>query len=246
MVSCISSRLSVRSHLTTCVTGLCVVFAAEKKRKISMIPPWCHAVSSTHVCYYFCLLCTVKQPSQGLAVFDLGLTAHRRSPRPDTTPPPSDVKLRPAGPLWLYRRRTADKTQGWVVPLLQICHWLPPPPQPTPGRGPGAPGGPQPLMQRAQGWVWQPSCFHSFSIPVWCSCSNCCQILPANNWLLLESDADQNVDRSRFPTIRRTPGSRKVLKSVQNSRVCIGTRVSHFYHSWNRRSVGQQVLSYSL
>ena len=128
MVSCISSRLSVRSHLTTCVTGLCVVFAAEKKRKISMIPPWCHAVSSTHVCYYFCLLCTVKQPSQGLAVFDLGLTAHRRSPRPDTTPPPSDVKLRPAGPLWLYRRRTADKTQGWVVPLLQICHWLPPPP----------------------------------------------------------------------------------------------------------------------
>lgn len=48
--------------------------------------------------------------------------------------------------------------------------------------------------------VWQPSCFHSFFISVWCSCSNCCQILPANKWLLLESDANQNLDWSRFPT----------------------------------------------
>lgn len=41
-----------------------VVFAAEK---ISVIPPWCHAVSSTHVCYYFCLLCTSEaaQPAIG-------------------------------------------------------------------------------------------------------------------------------------------------------------------------------------
>lgn len=29
-----------------------------------------------------------------------------------------------AGPPWLYTKRTADKTQGWEVPLLQICHCL--------------------------------------------------------------------------------------------------------------------------
>lgn len=141
-------------------------FCSREETHITVIPPWCHEVSSTHVCYYFCLLCIWKQPSRRPAAFDPCYTTYRRSLRPVTAPSPSDVKRWPSGPPWLYTKKTADKTEGWEVPLLQICLWSDPP-------------SPHLWTTTADATssrrVWQPSCFYSLSVAI-CSVMTAVQL----------------------------------------------------------------------
>ena len=150
-----------------------VVFAAEK---ISVIPPWCHAVSSTHVCYYFCLLCTSEaaQPAIG-----------RLWSQPHGAPSVSEAwHCTPALQRQTKTRRSIvtiqeeDRRQNTGMSTPSDLSLSGPPL--TPGRGPRTPPPPTRRTETADVMcarrVWQPSCFHSFFISVWCSCSNCCQI----------------------------------------------------------------------
>lgn len=123
----------------------------------SIIPPWCHEVGSTHVCYYFCLLCTVLQ-AQPAASSLISLCYV------------STGVLKPSNPaLWRQmrigrfrhertRRRPQTKQEGREVSRLSPC--ISPPPLdagPPRGRKP-------PLLLMQFTMAWQPSCFRRLCI----------------------------------------------------------------------------------
>lgn len=119
---------SVRSHLTTSLNlryrPLRCFCSREEQKDSTMM-----SCSQLHPCVLLLLPVVYSEAAQPA----IGRLWSRPHGAPSVSEawhytPPSDVKLRPAGPLWLYRRRTVDKTQGWGVPLLQICHCLGLPP----------------------------------------------------------------------------------------------------------------------